>query len=99
MLPATQRVLIEGHTDAVGSELYNESLSQRRAQSVRRYLVAMHGIDAGRLEAVGLGETQPAAGPWPAGRREPPRAVPRRMNRGTGHRNPPVSTASLNRSR
>jgi len=65
MLPATQRVLIEGHTDAVGSDLYNESLSQRRAQSVRRYLVTMHGIDAGRLEAVGLGETSPLPGRGP----------------------------------
>jgi OOP family OmpA-OmpF porin len=62
MLPETQRVLIEGHTDAVGAELYNESLSQRRAQSVRRYLVTMHGIDAERLDAVGLGELTPLAG-------------------------------------
>ena len=66
MLPATQRVLIEGHTDAVGSDLYNESLSQRRAQSVRRYLVTMHGIDASRLEAVGLGETSPLPGHGPS---------------------------------
>jgi len=62
MLPATQRVVIEGHTDAAGAELYNESLSQRRAQSVRRYLVTMHGIDAERLEAVGLGELSPLPG-------------------------------------
>jgi OOP family OmpA-OmpF porin len=62
MLPETQRVVIEGHTDAVGAELYNESLSQRRAQSVRRYLVTMHGIDAERLEAVGLGELTPLPG-------------------------------------
>jgi outer membrane protein OmpA-like peptidoglycan-associated protein len=65
MLPATQRVRIEGHTDAVGTELYNESLSQRRAQSVRRYLVTMHGIEASRLEAVGLGETSPLPGRAP----------------------------------
>ena len=58
-------MLIEGHTDAVGSELYNESLSQRRAQSVRRYLVTMHGIDASRLEAVGLGEHSPLPGHGP----------------------------------
>lgn len=65
MLPTTQRVVIEGHTDAVGTELYNESLSQRRAQSVRRYLVTMHGIDASRLEAVGLGENSPLPGHGP----------------------------------
>jgi len=38
-------VVIEGHTDATGSPRYNELLSQQRAQSVKRYLVAMHGID------------------------------------------------------
>lgn len=65
MLPATQRVVIEGHTDAVGTELYNESLSQRRAQSVRRYLVTMHGIDSTRLEAVGFGESSPLPGRAP----------------------------------
>jgi outer membrane protein OmpA-like peptidoglycan-associated protein len=65
MLPTTQRVVIEGHTDAVGTDLYNESLSQRRAQSVRRYLVTMHGIEAGRLEAVGFGESNPLPGRAP----------------------------------
>lgn len=65
MLPPAQRVVIEGHTDAVGTELYNESLSQRRAQSVRRYLVTMHGIESSRLEAVGFGETSPLPGRGP----------------------------------
>ena len=62
LLPAEQKVVIEGHTDAVGSEQYNDELSQRRAQSVRRYLVATHGIDAARLQAVGMGEHQPLPG-------------------------------------
>jgi outer membrane protein OmpA-like peptidoglycan-associated protein len=62
MLPTDQKVVIEGHTDAIGSEQYNETLSQRRAQSVRRYLVATHGIDASRLQAVGLGEHDPLPG-------------------------------------
>jgi OmpA-OmpF porin, OOP family len=65
MLPASQRVVIEGHTDAVGTELYNESLSQRRAQAVRRYLMTMHGIDATRLAAVGMGEIAPLPGRTP----------------------------------
>jgi|APDOM4702015023_1054809.scaffolds.fasta_scaffold37453_3 outer membrane protein OmpA-like peptidoglycan-associated protein len=56
MLPAAQSVVIEGHTDAIGSDSYNEQLSQRRALAVRRYLVATHGIDASRLRAVGLGD-------------------------------------------
>jgi outer membrane protein OmpA-like peptidoglycan-associated protein len=62
MLPANQKVVIEGHTDAVGTEPYNEELSQRRAQSVRRYLVATHGIEPTRLQAVGLGEHDPLPG-------------------------------------
>jgi len=62
MLPTNQRVVIEGHTDAIGTEQYNEALSQRRALSVRRYLVATHGIDASRLQAVGLGEHNPLPG-------------------------------------
>jgi len=55
LLPAGSSVRIEGHTDAAGSDTYNDRLSRRRAESVKRYLVA-HGIDASRLHAVGLGE-------------------------------------------
>jgi outer membrane protein OmpA-like peptidoglycan-associated protein len=62
MLPATRKVVIEGHTDSIGTEQYNEQLSQRRALSVRRYLVATHGIESSRLEAVGLGEHDPLPG-------------------------------------
>ena len=56
MLPPTRSVVIEGHTDATGSEQYNEQLSQRRAYSVKNYLVAMHHIDPARLHAVGMGQ-------------------------------------------
>ncbi|NML13619.1 OmpA family protein [Azohydromonas caseinilytica] len=59
LLPPERAVRIEGHTDAVGGEDYNERLSQRRAQAVRQYLVAQHGIDPVRLHAVGLGELAP----------------------------------------
>ena len=62
MLPETTRVVIEGHTDAAGSDTYNEQLSLRRAQAVKRYLVAAHGIDASRLRAMGLGEYAPLVG-------------------------------------
>jgi OmpA-OmpF porin, OOP family len=62
MLPTTHKVVIEGHTDAVGTERYNEQLSQRRALSVMRYLVATHGIDGSRLQAVGKGEHDPLPG-------------------------------------
>lgn len=56
LLPAAKPVTIEGHTDAVGSAQYNDQLSQRRANSVKQYLVATHGIDPARLRAVGLGQ-------------------------------------------
>ena len=51
---------IEGHTDNTGDDASNKTLSQSRAEAVRDYLVEQ-GIDASRLEAVGLGEEQPVA--------------------------------------
>jgi adhesin transport system outer membrane protein len=53
--------VIEGHTDYVGSEAYNKDLSQRRADSVLRYLVDRLGISPSRLQAVGYGEERPMA--------------------------------------
>lgn len=54
------RVRIEGHTDAVGSDSYNQRLSERRALAVRDFLVGL-GIDKARLEWVGYGESKPIA--------------------------------------
>ncbi|MAE93671.1 MAG: hypothetical protein CL910_03325 [Deltaproteobacteria bacterium] len=54
------RLRVEGHTDWTGTDAYNQGLSERRASSVRDYLVA-HGIDAGRLTTAGFGESQPIA--------------------------------------
>lgn len=51
---------IEGHTDSIGSDAYNEKLSQRRADAVRDALIE-EGIDAARLKAVGYGEAKPVA--------------------------------------
>ncbi|WP_298233480.1 OmpA family protein [uncultured Azohydromonas sp.] len=62
LLPADRAVRIEGHTDAIGSEDYNERLSQRRALAVQQYLVSRHGIAPQRLRAVGLGELAPLDG-------------------------------------
>jgi len=53
-------VLVEGHTDAAGSEEYNWGLSQKRAESVTQYLVAK-GIDKSRFTTKWYGETQPRA--------------------------------------
>lgn len=61
MLPPERRVIIEGHTDASGSDEYNQQLSRRRAAAVKHYLVEQHGIPAGRLRDVGLGERAPIA--------------------------------------
>jgi len=51
-------VVIEGHTDAVGSEDYNRRLGQRRAQTVMSELAAQ-GIEASRMSAAGVGENAP----------------------------------------
>lgn len=53
------KVIVEGHTDAYGTDLYNESLSRRRAAAVKRYLVEKHGIDRNMLTIVGMGEWAP----------------------------------------
>jgi outer membrane protein OmpA-like peptidoglycan-associated protein len=54
------RVMIEGHTDSVGSDSYNEELSQRRAQAVADAL-RMRGVASDRYEAKGLGKSFPVA--------------------------------------
>jgi outer membrane protein OmpA-like peptidoglycan-associated protein len=53
-------VLVVGHTDATGSDEYNQGLSERRSAAARSFLVSA-GLEAGRIEAVGLGETEPVA--------------------------------------
>ena len=54
------KVLIEGHTDSSGADAHNLELSQRRADSVKAYLVS-GGIDAGRMRTKGFGESKPVA--------------------------------------
>ena len=54
------RVVLEGHTDSVGSVAYNQALSERRANSVKNYFVKK-GIAAGSITAVGYGKTKPRA--------------------------------------
>jgi len=57
----TMRLLVVGHTDTVGSPQSNQELSLRRAQSVVDTLVKGRGIDAGRLQAAGVGFASPIA--------------------------------------
>jgi outer membrane protein OmpA-like peptidoglycan-associated protein len=56
---AAFRFRVEGHTDTVGSPMSNQSLSERRAAAVVRFLMTKYGITANRLEAVGMGEAAP----------------------------------------
>jgi len=51
---------VAGHTDSVGSDQYNQSLSERRAASVGNYFTS-HGVLAARVMTVGYGESQPVA--------------------------------------
>jgi outer membrane protein OmpA-like peptidoglycan-associated protein len=53
-------VEVGGHTDSVGSEAYNQGLSERRADAVRDYLMSK-GVKASRLTARGYGESRPVA--------------------------------------
>lgn len=52
---------VEGHTDSVGSDAYNQKLSERRANAVRAVLVNQYGVEAERVNAVGNGEAAPVA--------------------------------------
>jgi OOP family OmpA-OmpF porin len=54
------KVEVQGHTDSDGAAEYNESLSARRAQTVRDYLMSK-GVDGGRMTVRGYGESQPVA--------------------------------------
>lgn len=55
------RLRVEGHTDSVGSSQYNEVLSLKRANSIRRRLVEKFRLPAQKIQAIGFGETQPIA--------------------------------------
>lgn len=55
------RFVVEGHTDVVGSDAYNQPLSERRASSVVNYLVSL-GVDRRRMIPVGYGRTMLLAG-------------------------------------
>jgi OOP family OmpA-OmpF porin len=54
-------VLVTGHTDRIGSQAYNQKLSERRADAVRDYLVSK-GVARDKIETLGMGKTQPVPG-------------------------------------
>ncbi len=68
-----RHMTVTGHTDSVGSDAYNQRLSERRAAAVKAYLVE-HGI-GGPIEARGLGESRPVASNTTAAGREQNRRV------------------------
>ena len=52
---------IGGHTDSTASNAYNQKLSEKRANSVRQYMIDKFGIDGSRMTAKGYGEDKPIA--------------------------------------
>jgi outer membrane protein OmpA-like peptidoglycan-associated protein len=67
-------VLLVGHTDAVGSDTYNQGLSERRASIAASFLTSQ-GVSRSRSEAVGRGETEPLASNDSEGGRQQNRRV------------------------
>jgi OOP family OmpA-OmpF porin len=55
-----EMVIATGHTDSIGTDAYNQKLSERRAQAVKDYLVSK-GIPASKITTIGKGESQPVA--------------------------------------
>ena len=54
-------ITIEGHTDSIGDDRYNENLSYERAMAVKQYILANMGLDESRITAVGYGKSKPIA--------------------------------------
>ncbi len=55
------KVRLEGHTDSIGTEAYNQKLSERRAESVKNYLVKEGAVDESNITSMGYGEKKPVA--------------------------------------
>ena len=51
--------VVAGHTDAIGGEAYNQDLSERRADTIKKYLIEKYGIAGSDLVTVGYGKTKP----------------------------------------
>ena len=55
------RFEIAGHTDSVGTDEYNQALSEQRARALKHYLMDRYNVGEKRLETIGYGESQPVA--------------------------------------
>ncbi len=56
-----QELIVEGHTDSIGPESYNERLSNKRAEAIRRYMVTKYKFESKKITSIGYGETRPIA--------------------------------------
>lgn len=59
--PVFTRLIIEGHTDSIGSETYNAELSRKRAETIRKWLIDKHHLPPNKIIAIGRGESMPIA--------------------------------------
>ena len=55
------KIEVEGHTDSVGPDTYNMKLSERRATTVKDYLIKEAGVNSSKIKAIGFGESKPVA--------------------------------------
>lgn len=81
----SRKVMIEGHTDSVGSAEFNQQLSQSRAQSVQAALLE-RGVASDQIQTIGKGESTPVASNDNAGGRQQNRRVEMIFQEGTGAR-------------
>lgn len=77
------KLIIEGHTDSIGSDAYNLDLSSRRARQVKKYLQDTYGFEVSKIEAVGKGEKFPVADNGNYQGRQENRRVEFKIYRGT----------------
>jgi len=59
--PKNYYIEIEGHTDATGSDSFNEKLGLQRAEAVKRYLYEKHNVPLHKINVISFGETKPLA--------------------------------------
>lgn len=60
--PTYTKLIIIGHTDSIGATEYNDTLSKRRAETIKNWLVSEHKLDANKISTEGRGEREPVAG-------------------------------------
>ncbi|MBC7708747.1 MAG: OmpA family protein [Rhizobacter sp.] len=68
-------IRVEGHTDRLGSDSYNQRLSTKRAEAVKGYLISSGGVNSSKISAVGKGETMPVTKPGDCRGNKPTKAL------------------------